>query len=583
VPITLSTPRADAESIPRVRIVPRETGPSPSSRDSEQLGRTASTYIPEESRSERYIAVALFVLSFLYLCIFRLYTGIDPDEGIVLQGVQRILHGQVLYRDFFSFYTPGSYYALALLSKIFGSSLLVARTALALTGTILSLITYLLARRVCSRTIAVTLATLATLTTLPYRFLVLHNWDSTLGASLALYCAVRLLEMPGRKWAFALGSFASLTVLTEQSKGVGLCLGLSLGLLAVVLLQGRMSLLSRAHVLALMFGLAWPLLITFAYFTSQHATSTMLADWLWPLQHYSRANRVPYGYQNWSDNSRHLLFGTGSPLERVIKALAVSPCFWIPMLPLLAVGLLGYWIVQTRRRRAADGKSAYYVIVTATYVGLLFSIVMTRADIIHFMYLQPLNCLMLAWLLDGRDLPDRLVRSARPFLAGYVVIALVAFGLVPLVGVGSAANQVATRRGVVKTRGKDTVIDYVQTHVPAGETIFVYPYLPLYYYVTGTVSPSRYDYFQPGMHTREQADEIIAELASRRVRVVLFETSFAEKISHSWPETPLGAIAEDRIGDYISRNYRPCTGLTSPADWRFLFMVRKDLICPKLR
>ena len=138
----------------------------------------------------------------------------------------------------------------------------------------------------------------------------------------------------------------------------------------------------------------------------------------------------------------------------------------------------------------------------------------------------------------------------------------------------------ATRRGVVTTRGKDTVIDYVQAHVPAGETILVYPYLPLYYYLTGTFSPGRYDYFQPGMHTREQADEIVRELATRRVDAVLFETNFLDKVSHSWPGTPLTEIAEDPVADYIVRNYRSCRVLNSPAEWRFLFMVRRDLVCP---
>ena len=306
----------------------------------------------------------------------------------------------------------------------------------------------------------------------------------------------------------------------------------------------------------------------------------MVADWLWPLQHYSRANRVPYGYQNWSDDARHQLFGTGSPLERLIKVLAISPCFWIPVLPLIAVGLLGYWIVQARRNSAADEKSAYYVIVAATFAGLSLSAVVVRADIIHFMYLQPLNCLVLAWLLDGRDLPGRLIRSTRHFFAAYVVVALALFGLAPLLGARSAHNQVATRRGVVTTRGKDTVIDYVQAHVPAGETILVYPYLPLYYYLTGTFSPGRYDYFQPGMHTREQADEIVRELATRRVDAVLFETNFLDKVSHSWPGTPLTEIAEDPVADYIVRNYRSCRVLNSPAEWRFLFMVRRDLVCP---
>jgi 4-amino-4-deoxy-L-arabinose transferase-like glycosyltransferase len=546
----------------------------------ENSGSANALYLPERSRSERSIALVLLLVSFLYLCVFRHVTALEPDEGIILQGAQRILAGQVPYRDFFSFYTPGSYYALVLLFKMFGSSLPVARTALALAGAILSSITYLLVRRVCSRAVALTMAVLATFTTLPYRFLVLHNWDSTLWACLALYCAVRLLETPGRRWAFALGLFTALTVLFEQSKGAGLCLGLGVGFLAIWLLQGRRSVLSRFEFLALVIGFTFPIAITFAYFAWQHAASTMVADWLWPLEHYSRANRVPYGYQNWSDDARHQLFGTGSLPVRLAKVLAISPCFWIPVLPLIAAGLLAYWIVRARRNSAADQRSAYYVIMAAGFVGLWLSTVVVRADIIHFMYLQPLNCLVLAWLLEGRDLPGRRLGSGRLVLAGYVVIALGLFGLAPLIGARVAHNQVATRRGVVATAGVDTVIDYVQAHVPAGENILVYPYLPLYYYLTGTFSPVRYDYFQPGMHTREQADEIIRELARCRVKVVLVETNFPEKISGSWPGTPLTAIVEDPVADYIARNYRPCRVLASPAEWRFLFMVRKDLGCP---
>jgi 4-amino-4-deoxy-L-arabinose transferase-like glycosyltransferase len=541
--------------------------------------------VPEQSSPELYLAGALFLLSFLYLCIFRHHTDMDPDEGIVLQGAQRILAGQVPYRDFFSFYTPGSYYAVALVFRIFGSSLAVARTAVALAGALLSVVTYLLARRMCVRTIALTLAVLGTLTTLPYRFLVLHNWDSTLWACLALYCAVRVLEKPTWKWTFAVGLFASLTMLFEQSKGAGLCLGLGMGFAAICFLDGRKRWLSRAEFFALAIGFAVPIAITFAYFALQHAASIMLADWLWPLRHYSQANRVPYGYQNWSDETRHVLFGTGSVLERLVKVVAVSPCFWIPALPLVALGWLGYWLVRAAPGRSAgepstEGRSAYYILVAAVYLGLVLSVVITRADIVHFMYLQPLNCLVVAWLLDGGDIPGRLFRSVRPFLAAYVVIALLAFGMAPLAATTSARERLATRRGTVTTREKDTVVDYLQAQVPEGATVLVYPYLPLYYYLTGTFSPGRYDYFQSGMHTREQTDEMVRELASRRVDTVLFEPNFSDKVARSWPGTPLTAIAEDPVADYIVRNYRACRALSSPAEWRFLFMVRKDRVCP---
>src|SRR5579863_4527153 len=150
--------------------------------------------LPEKSPIERHIVVLVFLLSFFYLYLFRRYTAMDPDEGIILQGAERILHGEVLYRDFFSYFTPGSYYLIAVLFKLFGSSIIVARNALVFLGSILSVLTYLLARRAVSRWVALVTGALSTLTCLPYRFLVLHNWDSTLWACLAVYCAVRFLE-----------------------------------------------------------------------------------------------------------------------------------------------------------------------------------------------------------------------------------------------------------------------------------------------------------------------------------------------------------------------------------------------------
>ena len=65
--------------------------------------------------------------------------------------------------------------------------------------------------------------------------------------------------------------------------------------------------------------------------------------------------------------------------------------------------------------------------------------------------------------------------------------------------------------------------------------MLVYPYLPLYNYLTATRSPSAYDYFQPGMNTNPQADEIILSLKLHHVRTILFEPWFASKFSSSWP------------------------------------------------
>ena len=247
-----------------------------------------------------------------------------------------------------------------------------------------------------------------------------------------------------------------------------------------------------------------------AYFGAQHSLSLMLADWFWPLQHYSLANHVPYGYLNWSDASRHLFFGSGPLLQRAITVLAISPCFVVPALPLAAVALLVYWVVQMWRKREPRAVAAHYVLVCSALSGLLLSVVVGRADIIHFMYLMPLFALVLGWLMDGRDIPGRLFGQIRPLFIAYVLAAFLLFATPTLLRTLDARDEIQTRRGVVRVPARDTVVESVQAHVAAGEKILVYPYLPLYYYLTDTSAPTRYEYFQPGMHTPQQAEEMLS-------------------------------------------------------------------------
>jgi hypothetical protein len=611
--------------------------------------------VPTHSWKEFGVALIIFTASCLYLLLFRRYTSIEPDEGIILQGAQRILGGQVLYRDFFSFLTPGSYYFVAGLFKIFGSSILTARTAMAVYGGLLPTLTYLLARRVSTRRSALMVSCLVAITAVPYRFLVLHNWDSTLLACFAVYCAVRWLETAeggkrkaeGRNqkaagshsslithhsslvsglsplvsrlsspslWALATGSLASLTCLFEQSKGGGLVLGLALGFLLIHCTYGEHRFFTRKPLatlarkdshhrrhrehgeqnsvvsvpsvvkgafpsewISLAAGFLWPFLLTISYFAAHHAVGCMLADWLWPLHHYSAANRVPFGYQNWSDQTRQAIFG-GTWIERLIATLIVTPCFLIPVLPLSALGLLAYWLMPFGRRKLPPEQWRYDTLVSSAISGLLLSVVVSRADILHFVYLAPLFYLPLAWIFDGIGL--KLPASARHILTLLILASFTLLGAALVFSARGGHDRLQSRRGTLETSRPDSVVPYVQAHAPAGSKMLVYPYLPLYYYFTATYSPTRYDYLQPGMHTREQEEEAIREIASDRTFFALFEPAFNEKIATSWPNTPIEDVANDPLGDYLLRHYHSCKVLHSAGGWRFLFMVRNDLTCP---
>jgi Dolichyl-phosphate-mannose-protein mannosyltransferase len=548
----------------------------------ETTGRNGkvATYIPVRDWVELCWSLAAFLGSFAYLCLFRRYTTIEPDEGIVLQGAQRILHGQVPYRDFFSFLTPGSYYQTAAFFKLFGSSFGVPRTTLAVFGSCMTWISYALTRRVCSRKLSLLVAAVAAVTALPYRFLVIHNWDSTLWACFAVYSAVRLIESRRWAWSLALGSSLSLTFLFEQSKGAGLLLGLLFGFVLITRISNRRDLLSRGNVAALALGLAWPILTTVAYFGSQHALTIMMRDWLWPLQHYSRANRVPYGFQNWSQSASQALFGDGSPLWTAFYLVLMSACFVVPILPLVAVALLVYWSIRVCRGEQCD-KTNYYVVVSAAATGLLLSVIMVRADIIHFMYLLPLLAVVLGWILDGRNIPGCCFKFVHAGLRVYLVAAFLFLSVPLLQRAMHTADNINTRRGRITTSAEDTVIRYVQAKVKPEELVLVYPYLPLYNYLTDTEAPTKYEYFQPGMNTQEQAADMLVQLQLGHVRWVLFEPAFAEKVPNSWPETPMSSLRRDPIADYIKGEYRPCEVLNSPANWHFVFMAERGTACPQ--
>jgi 4-amino-4-deoxy-L-arabinose transferase-like glycosyltransferase len=534
---------------------------------------------PETGALERFLPSLIFLSCLAYLYIFRRYSGIEPDEGIVLQGAERVLAGQLPYRDFFSFYTPGSFYLIAGLFRVFGDSFAVARISLAVVGAICSVLTYVLARRVCSWGIALFAAVLATTAGTAFRFLVLHNPYSTLGSCLCVYAAVRFLETRKSVWAFATTSLASLTFLIEQSKGGGLYLGLALGFV-ILWIVDRSLVPSQSALFLAAIGVLWPMATTFAYFGGHHSANVMVQSWLWPLHHYSQANHVPYGYQNWSDHTRDVIFHTGSIWLRVLKITMISPGLFIPILPLMALGLLGYWTVRLRSQSHDFAEARYYVLVCAVLTGLLASVVIGRADILHFMYLAPLWYVVLAWILGGRAVVSgKALNALRVPLVAFVTVSFGLLSMAVLFSTTGAKKHIDTRRGVIVTSAKETVIEYVQAHVGPRSGLLVYPYLPLYNYLTETHSPAGYDYFQPGMNTPEQAGEIIDSLKTSHAPI-LFESDFAEKIAGTWPGTSMSAIVKDPVSDYIAANYRICKVLSSADNWRFQFMVKTETRCP---
>src|SRR5581483_4717763 len=254
--------------------------------------------------------------------------------------------------------------------------------------------------------------------------------------------------------------------------------------------------------------------------------------------------------------------------------------FVVPMLPLASLGMLAYWIVRTRRREEPSPDAAYYTLMCSVSSGLLASVIVVRPDVLHFIYLAPVWYVVLAWVLGARGVRNRLLLAARPFLCTYVGVAFGMLALAVLLTATGARNHINTARGRITTGASETVLRYLLADAARTKELFVYPYLPLYNYFTGTHNSSRYDFFQPGMHSARQGEEIIAALKATNDPPVLFEPWFPEKVPNSWARTSVRAVTNDPVSDYILRNYRVCRMLTSAEGWRFQYMVKSEAACP---
>ena len=78
------------------------------------------------ARSHCLVALLAVVSGLLVLATLR-EPLIIYDEGIVVVGAWRVMHGDIPYRDFWTIYAPGQFYLLAALFRLVGPSLLAER------------------------------------------------------------------------------------------------------------------------------------------------------------------------------------------------------------------------------------------------------------------------------------------------------------------------------------------------------------------------------------------------------------------------------------------------------------------------
>jgi hypothetical protein len=494
------------------------------------------------ARPSTYISYLIFLLcSSLYLLAFmRLLLGLTGgDEGALIDGAVRIVHGQVFARDFLEVMGPGTFYWLALFLKLFGVTFVATRIDLFFTSVGTGLTMYFLSRRVCKRYYTLPCVLLAGTYFGALWPTISHHVDSNFFALLSVAFIVLWQERRKDSLLFVAGVLAGATMCFHQPKGMLLLVSILLWLW----IQRQRRSVSMSALGLVTAGFCSVIGIVLVYFWSRGALWNLVyANFVFPSGHYGAVNNVPYAHSliqgYWY---RWGITKSGISWTAAIAAVLITPHIFVAALP----GLLPILGARHKWNIKKPEILLYWLCGCALWLSEIH-----RKDIYHLVFGSPLLIILCVhFLAEYRG------RVAKVALRSLYVSAgcLACFNLF----LAMAAHPVATRVGTVAYFKSDPVLTFLDEHVAPGEKLFAYPYCPIYYFLSATTNPTAYSFLMYHYNSPSQFHDAIRALEHDQVRYVVWDTNFAAKtFPFLYPEVKGGPPVELIMEPYLESHYK---------------------------
>jgi 4-amino-4-deoxy-L-arabinose transferase-like glycosyltransferase len=448
------------------------------------------------------------------------------DEGIYLDGGLRVLHGQVPYRDFFSLTGPGTFALEAASMRVLGTTLAAGRLPVVFDIAILTACLFWLTSKLSnSLTAALACFTFLAFVTLGETAVVAnHRWDSSAWAVLAATLIIAAVDSKRSSvLTFAAGLFVGIAAwCTPPVALVVVALGASLVAYRA----------TRPLFVAYTGGVAVTLAAGLLWIVSTGALPAMLDSLLWSASNYSRANRVWYG----SVTGGYASLLHGGSLVNTASALAVLVFFTLPAtLPFLSA----IWLWKRPSMTVVTLLVTGFALILSTY---------PRWDLNHLTWVSA-PCYALAAALIART----------SFKKAAAVIVLIAASSCFMVSIQQRLHETARVTSIGNIHGKQADLDVltmIQARVKPSDALFVFPYRPLLYFVTGARNPTRYSFLQPGMFSDRDEAAALNELRSHPPRWVFYTHVPPEAYLRIWPGSDPQRLQMAGIETFLQENYQ---------------------------
>lgn len=487
----------------------------------------------------RYVPYLVFTLcASLYLLPFMRLLLQGTDEGLLVSGAVRVARGQVFARVFIEIVGPGTFYWLGLFFKLFGVTFVATRICLFVSSLGTGLLMYFLARKVCSRYQILPCILLAGTYFGMLWPTISHHVDSNFFALLSVACMVVWQDRRKYGLLLAAGALAGATTCFLQPKGVLLFLALLLWL--GIQHQRRSAPWSSLGMVA--GGYLGVIGLTLVYFWSQGALRDLVyANFLWPYRHYGPVNVVPYAQGIIRSYWNPLAIPTGDAKWALgVAAILIIPFLLIAAFPALLL-LLAIW----HRRTILRPQILLYWLCG----GAIWLSEFHRKDITHLVFGSPLLLILCVFYLQ--EFRGKAADYALQILTiSAVCLATFNFFLV------LTAHPITTRVGIVAVFKNDPVLTFLDTHTKPGEAIYMYPYSPMYYFLSDTANPTRFSGMMYDYNRASDFQEVVRALDQNRVRYVVWDPGVEEHAyTVTFPTAKRPRADELVIEPYLESHY----------------------------
>ncbi len=531
----------------------------------------------------------LFIVAFVYMLPGTNQAVNIYDEGIVVYSSVRVMEGHVPYRDFWSIYSPGQFYALAALFRVFGVSIQTERLWDAFLRALVPLFAYLIAARFTTRIKA--LVAWAAVTTWMgfYAYSYTYQWTffgypayPAIAFSLA---AIWLMTIhftdQRRRWLVGSGIMLGITTLFRHDFGIYCGIGIFLALVVHFVLRphGAQSSGPQPRLgdqVKSFIGVGWPFVASAAIIVlpvviilvAQVNLNELIYDlFTFPASIFPRFRALPYPPN-----------GPYGP-----KDFPQLLPFYLPFVVFAVAG--GVAFIMARKRTVESIAQSLCIVMLIVFGMFAFNQARVRADVIHTPAFFIPSIILLVLLLRGIPQPTGKQVDASPVLVSVATLLLVLVFTEPVIDRVSLlldgkrmspvlSMNVPRATTAIVNPSLSQAVQFIRANTQPGERIFVgntfhdkvFVNEPMFYFLAERDSATRYHELHPGVATTAPVQqEIVNDIEKYQVQYLVISSQFEGANEPNESSISSSVMILDQ---YIRDHYLPMASFGPYHMWR---------------